>query len=197
MRFRAIIFINAFVVGIAIASMHFYFRESWSNAILTFAIAFFLGYILFYYFFERYIRDKIKIIYKLIHNLKLGKELKGALGEKISDDPINDVEHEVREWARLKKIEIDALKDQEKFRREFLANISHEFKTPLFAIQGYIDALREGMFEDDPDMAKQFLNKAADNLDRLTYLIEDLDEISKLESGRMPMNMQSFDLVQL
>lgn len=197
MRFRAIIFINAFVVGIAIASMHFYFRESWSNAILTFAIAFFLGYVLFYYFFERYIRDKIKLIYKLIHNLKLGKELKGALGDRISDDPINDVEKEVREWARSKKKEIDALKEQEKFRREFLSNISHEFKTPLFAIQGYIDALQEGMMEEDPKLAMQFLAKASHNLDRLSFLIKDLDEISKLESGRMPVNYQNFDLVPL
>lgn len=197
MRFRSLIFINSFLVGAAIAGMNFYFQRSWADALLTLAISFLLGYILFYYFFERYIREKIKIIYKLIHNLKLGKELKGALGNTLSDDPINDVEHEVREWARSKKIEIDALKSQEKFRREFLTNISHEFKTPLFAIQGYIDALQEGMMEEDPDMAKQFLNKASDNLDRLTYLIQDLDEISKLESGRVPMNFDFFDLPQL
>lgn len=197
MKFRAIIFINAFVVGAAIASMHYYFREDWSNAILTFAIAFFSGYVLFYYFFERYIRDKIKLIYKLIHHLKLGKDLKVALGDRISNDPINDVEQEVREWARSKKKEIDALKEQEKFRREFLSNISHEFKTPLFAIQGYVDALQEGMMEEDPEMARQFVTKAAHNLDRLSFLIKDLDEISKLESGRIPVNFQNFDVVLL
>src|SRR5690606_22721704 len=136
----------------------------------------------FYYLFQRYIYNKIKLIYKMIHNLKLGKDLKDALGEKMSDDPINDVERQVRDWAKEKKREIDALKDQEKFRREFLANISHEFKTPLFAIQGYIDTLQDGLVQEDPAMAEQFLTKASQNLDRLMFLIKDLDEISRLES---------------
>src|SRR5690606_17056109 len=96
-----------------------------------------------------------------------------------------------------KKTEIDALKNQEKFRREFLANISHEFKTPLFAVQGYIEALQDGLIEDDPDQARHFLDKASNNLDRLNYLIKDLDEISKLEQGVIPMNYTSFSLIQL
>src|SRR5690606_17038883 len=111
--------------------------------------------------------------------------------------PINDVERQVRDWAKEKKREIDALKDQEKFRREFLANISHEFKTPLFAIQGYIDTLQDGLVQEDPAMAEQFLTKASQNLDRLMFLIKDLDEISRLESGQIPINYQKFDLTVL
>src|SRR5690606_31421319 len=113
------------------------------------------------------------------------------------DDPINDMEQQVREWTKAKKKEIEALKDQEKFRREFLANISHELKTPLFAIQGYIDALQDGMLEEDPETAAQFLTKASQNIDRLNFLIKDLDAISKLESGQVPVNYQKFDLVPL
>lgn len=143
---------------------------------------------------ERYIYSKIKIIYKLIHHLKLGKDLKETLGEQVSADPIADVQKEVREWAIDKKKEIDTLKNQEKFRREFLSNISHEFKTPLFAIQGYIDALQDGLIEEDPILATNFLNKAANNLDRLSYLIKDIDEISKLESGELSINFQQFDI---
>jgi two-component system phosphate regulon sensor histidine kinase PhoR len=134
------------------------------------------------------------LIYKLIHNLKLGKDLKEALGEQLSDDPINDVQEEVKSWAREKKTEIEALKNQEQFRREFLSNISHEFKTPLFAIQGYIEAVQEDLMEEDPDRAKVFLQKASNNLDRLSYLIKDLDEIAKLESGEIKINYQRFDL---
>lgn len=70
---------------------------------------------------------------------------------------------------------------QEKFRRDFLSNISHEFKTPLFAIQGYIEAIQDDEFE-DKELAKDFLEKASKNVDRLSYLINDLDEISKLGS---------------
>jgi two-component system phosphate regulon sensor histidine kinase PhoR len=127
----------------------------------------------------------------------LGKELKDALGDHKSEDPIGDAEKEVRDWAKQKTIEINQLKAQEKFRKEFLSNISHEFKTPLFAIQGYIETLQDGMLEDNPDMAVNFLNKASRNLDRLNYLIHDLDEIAKLESGEVSIVKEKFDLVAL
>lgn len=197
MRFILLVFINAFAVGLSIACMNFYFQQSWGYFLITLAISFTISFVAFYYLFQRYIYNKIKLIYKLIHNLKLGKDLKAALGDRMSDDPINDVERQVRDWAKEKKKEIDTLKEQERFRREFLANLSHEFKTPLFAIQGYIDALQEGMMQEDPEMAAQFLMKASQNLDRLTFLIKDLDEISKLESGQIPITYQKFDLVTL
>jgi two-component system phosphate regulon sensor histidine kinase PhoR len=123
--------------------------------------------------------------------------LKDALGEYVSNDPINDVEQEVKEWARVKKIEIEALKQQEQYRREFLGNISHELKTPLFAIQGYIDALLDDDGLEDHDQVEHFLRKASKNVDRLSYLIKDIDVISKLESGEVPINFEKFDLSQL
>lgn len=197
MKFRLLVFINACAVGLSMAMLNFYFQQQWKYSLITFLIAFSISFLVFYYLFERYIYSKIKLIYKLIHNLKIGKDVKDAIGEHISADPINDVEQEVKDWAKAKKNEIDALKDQEKFRREFLSNISHEFKTPLFAIQGYVDALQDGMMEDDPTMAAQFLDKASKNLDRLTYLIQDLDEISKLESGQVKLNFIRFNIVSL
>jgi two-component system phosphate regulon sensor histidine kinase PhoR len=88
------------------------------------------------------------------------------------------------------------LRKQEKFRREFLSNISHEFKTPLFAIQGYIEAVKDDGFE-DKEMAMPVFGKASKNVDRLSYLIKDLDEISKLESGEMPINFTKFKINDL
>ena len=126
----------------------------------------------------------------------MGKDLKDALGEYVSTDPINDVELEVKEWAGAKKQEIDLLKKQEQFRREFLSNVSHEFKTPLFAIQGYIETLQDCLL-DDPEMAVKFLKKAEKNVERLSYLINDLDAISKLESGEVPIDYRKFDFVLL
>lgn len=194
MKFRSLISINALVVSLAIAIIVYYFQRSWLSLILAFGISFTASFLLFYYLMERYVYSKIKIIYKLIHRLKLGEDLKGALDGHISDDPINDVQEEVRQWAFDKKLEIDALKDQEKFRREFLNNVSHEFKTPLFAISGYLEAIQDGMMVEDPALAENFLEKAVKNLDRLSYLIKDLDEISKLERGDIEMNLQRFDL---
>lgn len=196
MKFRILVLINAAAVAIALAAVNFYFRHSWYDVTVTFLVTLITSFLVFYYLIEKYVYSKIKIIYKLIHNLKLGRDLRDALGEHISADPINDVEAEVKEWAREKKTEIDELRKQEKFRRDFLSNISHEFKTPLFAIQGYIEALQEDGF-DDKELARQFLEKAAKNVDRLSYLIEDLDEISKLESGEIPVNLTRFKINDL
>jgi two-component system phosphate regulon sensor histidine kinase PhoR len=126
----------------------------------------------------------------------LGRDLRDALGESTSTDPIGDVEQEVKDWAREKKTEIEQLRSQEKFRREFLSNISHEFKTPLFAIQGYIEAIIDDELE-DKEMGLKFLQKADRNVGRLSYLIKDLDEISKLESGEIPINYSKFKINDL
>lgn len=197
MQFKLLVSLNALIVALSLSSVNFYFQQSWYYFFITFLVAFCLSFLFFYYIMERYVYRKIKLIYKLIHNLKLGKDLKDALGEQLGDDPINDVQQEVRAWAREKKIEIDGLKNQEQFRREFLSNISHEFKTPLFAIQGYLEALQDGLSEEDPERAELFLQKAMSNVDRLSYLIKDLDEIGKLESGEIKVNYSKFDLAVL
>ena len=195
MKLRVLVFINAFAVAITISAVNYYFRHNIYDASITFVATLVTSFIFIYYLIEKYIVAKINLIDKLIHNLKLGKDLKDAIGDHVSADPINDVEQEVKDWARQKKTEIEDLKKQEQFRRDFLSNVSHEFKTPLFAIQGYIDALLDDM--DDPDMAKQFLEKASKNVDRLMYLVNDLDEISKLESGEIPINYSKFRINDL
>jgi two-component system phosphate regulon sensor histidine kinase PhoR len=196
MKLSVLVLFTALAVGVSIGMVNFYFQHSWYYLAISFGVSFLCSFLVFYYLLEKYIYTKIKLIYKLIHNLKLGKDLKDALGEYVSSDPINDVEHEVKEWAGAKKKEIDLLKKQEQFRREFLSNVSHEFKTPLFAIQGYIETLQDCLV-DDPDQAVLFLKKAENNVERLSYLINDLDAISKLETGESPINYQKFDFVQL
>jgi two-component system phosphate regulon sensor histidine kinase PhoR len=196
MKLSVLVFINALAVALTLAIVNWYFKHSWYDMGVTFSLSFIVSYIVFYYLIEKYVYSKIKLIYKLIHSLKLGRDLRDALGESTSTDPIGDVEQEVKDWAIEKKSEIEQLRSQEKFRREFLSNISHEFKTPLFAIQGYIEAVLDDEFE-DKEMAVQFLQKAAKNVDRLSYLIKDLDEISKLESGQIAINYTKFKVSDL
>jgi two-component system phosphate regulon sensor histidine kinase PhoR len=196
MKLSVLVFINALAVALSLSIVNYYFQHKLFDLVVTFTISFITSYVVFYYLIEKYVYSKIKLIYKLIHNLKLGRDLRDALGESTSTDPIGDVEQEVKDWAREKKSEIEQLRSQEKFRREFLSNISHEFKTPLFAIQGYIDAVMDDEFE-DTDMAMQFLKKAERNADRLSYLIKDLDEIAKLESGEIPINFTKFKINDL
>jgi two-component system phosphate regulon sensor histidine kinase PhoR len=195
MKLRVLVFLNALAVALALAIVNYYFQHKLTDMALTFGVALIVSFVVFYYLIERFVYSKVKLIYKLIHNLKLGKDLKDALGEYVSPDPINDVEQEVKEWAHEKKNEIENLKKQEQFRREFLSNISHEFKTPLFAIQGYIEAIQDG--ETDEATTEKFLSKAARNVERLSFLIKDLDAISKLESGEIPVNYTKFDLASL
>ncbi len=196
MKLRVLVLINAAAVAITLSAVNYYFQHSWYDVAITFGVTIVTSFLVFYYLIEKYIYSKIKLIYKLIHNLKLGRDLRDALGEHVTADPINDVEQEVKEWAKLKKTEIDELRTQEKFRRDFLSNISHEFKTPLFAIQGYIEAIQDDEFE-DLDMAKDFMQKASRNVDRLSYLIKDLDEISKLETGELAINYTKFKINDL
>ncbi len=197
MNFRTLILVISLVFSLLLAGMNYYYERHLPTLIFISVIGFVLSFSLLNYVFQKFVYERIKAVYKLIHNLKLGKELKDALGDHKSDDPIGDAEREVRDWAKQKTTEINQLKAQEKFRKEFLSNISHEFKTPLFAIQGYIETLQDGMIEENPEMAASFLNKASRNLDRLSYLIHDLDEIAKLESGQIILNKEKFDIQTL
>jgi two-component system phosphate regulon sensor histidine kinase PhoR len=109
---------------------------------------------------------------------------------------MDDVREDVEAWAEQRKNEIESLKKNESFRKEFLQNLSHEFKTPVFAIQGYVDTLLQGAM-DNPEINKSFLEKAARNVERLAHLIQDLDEISKLERGEIRLNKQNFIIQDL
>ena len=184
-------------IALLIAATDYLHRGSLTVSGIILVIVAVVCYIFLLNIFERFIYKRIRNVYKLIRNLKLDKGLKDALGEQISDDPIRDAEREVQDWARQRVSELEKLREQAKFRKEFLANISHEFKTPLFATQGYVETLQDGLIDEDPEMAKNFLEKAARNLDRLSYLIQDLDEISKLEMGIISLTIETFDIVQL
>ena len=121
MKLRVLVLFNATAVAVTLSVVNYYFQHSLYYVVITFSVTLITSFMIFYYLLEKYIYSKIKLIYKLIHNLKLGRDLRDALGEHVSADPINDVEAEVKEWAREKKIEIDDLRKQEKFRRDFLS----------------------------------------------------------------------------
>jgi two-component system phosphate regulon sensor histidine kinase PhoR len=111
-------------------------------------------------------------------------------------DPINEMEREVRDWAADKTSEIEQLQTMERYRKEFLGNVSHELKTPIFNIQGYVNTLIDGAWE-DPEVLIHFLKKAAKSTDRIATLVDDLEAISQLESGFLTMEMEVFDINDL
>ncbi|HAW19984.1 MAG TPA: two-component sensor histidine kinase [Flavobacteriales bacterium] len=137
---------------------------------------------------ERFVYQKIKVIYRVIQ---------GRGSEAAVDSPaLDDVQMEAEEWADKKQSEIQALENQAQFRRDFIGNLAHELRTPLFSIQGYLDTLIEGGIE-DPKINYEYLNRADKNLERLTVLVKELDEISTIESGRGSMNSVKTDIVAL
>jgi two-component system phosphate regulon sensor histidine kinase PhoR len=136
------------------------------------------------------------LIYKTIHSLKTQKYDAVIENFDWDKDPIFEMSKEVINWARDKKMEIAQLKKVADFRKEFLGNVSHELKTPIFSIQGYLHTLLDGAM-DDPEVNTKFLKKAAKSTDRLSDLVADLLEISKLESGELVMNEERFDINSL
>ncbi|MBC7616937.1 MAG: sensor histidine kinase, partial [Pedobacter sp.] len=92
MKLSVLVLITALAVGLSIGLVNFHFQGSWYYLLISFGVSFVTSFLVFYYLLEKYIYTKIKLIYKLIHNLKLGKDLKEAIGEYKSSDPINDVE---------------------------------------------------------------------------------------------------------
>ena len=184
------------LIALSTAIVNFFFDTDWLQALITFGVTFGISYLLIYYSLQIFIFRKIKLIYKSIHNLKLGKDDAGVFKDHLSDNPVDDVEKEVEDWAITKRREIERLKEMEKFRREFLANVSHELKTPLFTLQGYIHTLLEGAI-DDPNVNKKFLEKSAHSLERLCGLVDDLDEISMVEKGEMSLVPDVFDINKL
>ncbi len=144
---------------------------------------------------KNYIYRKIKLIYKNIHKLKLESKYKVSEID-VNSDIIGEVEKEVSEWTNSQRKEINQLKALEEYRKNFLGDISHELKTPIFNIQGYVFSLLEGGIQDS-NVNTSFLRKAAQNLERLHTIVEDLDAISRLESGEWVLELQEFDIKDL
>ena len=155
---------------------------------------------LFTYFFlkkviESFIYDKIKIIYKTIHSLKRSKdEDKNKLS--ISGDTLEMVNRQVLEWGESKTREIEELQNLAKYRRDFIGNVSHELKTPIFNIQGYVLTLLDGGLE-DPSINREYLLRAEKSVNRMIAIVEDLEAISQLESGELKLSITRFDIVGL
>jgi two-component system phosphate regulon sensor histidine kinase PhoR len=104
--------------------------------------------------------------------------------------------HEVKQFATNKKLEIEMLKVREEYRREFLGNVSHELKTPLFTVQGYLSTLLDGAMN-DKSIRKKYLERAEKGVERLIYIVQDLDMITKLEIGDLNLDMTEFDIIKL
>jgi two-component system phosphate regulon sensor histidine kinase PhoR len=189
----AIVFILSFLfIGSSLALGE---RILWIPLLIAGSGVFLLSFFIYRYILEKFIYGKIKLIYKTIHTLKSKKSFKD-MDLTLDKDVISKVNEEVTEWAQDRREEIEELKKLEAYRREFLGNVSHELKTPLFNIQGYILTLIEGGLE-DPTINKEYLERSGKNIERMISIVEDLEVISRFETGELELSLINFDIIEL
>ena len=152
---------------------------------------FLLSFLTTSYILNYLINDKITPIYKTISGIPGKKKKKDR-----NKDILAEVEHDVKIWADDKMAEIERLRDLEKYRKDFVGNVSHELKTPIFNIQGYILTLLDGGLE-DPEINRLYLERTEKSIDRMINVVEDLESITKLESGELKLNPEIFDISKL
>jgi two-component system phosphate regulon sensor histidine kinase PhoR len=195
LAFRLSLFITLFVTAAGALFLYPAYGFHLGYTLLMFIFSIVISYGIILWGITQFIDKKFRLIYKTIHNLKVGLK-REPTSLDMSEDIFGKIREEVIEWDKTNRREIERLTDQEEFRRDFLGNISHELKTPIFSIQGYILTLLEGGLEDQT-INRNFLQKAEKSVNRMIEMVDDLDEIAKLESNRMELNVQQFNLVDL
>jgi len=140
---------------------------------------------------ERFIYRRVKKIYDEVSLL----ESESFSSKHITTD-MKTLTEEIEKFAKDKKVEIDTLKIREEYRKDFLGNVSHELKTPLFTVQGYILTLLDGAIK-DKKVSEKYLKRASKGVERLIYIVKDLDMITKLETGDLNLEKNEFDVIEL
>ncbi|TRX38506.1 sensor histidine kinase [Flavobacterium sp. ZT3R18] len=192
---KSALFISLFVSGFCMILSAILFKSTFTEVLLFGLISLFFVYLFSFfvlqYRVERFIYRRVKKIYDDVALL----ESSTFINKPITTD-METLTREVKKFATDKKLEIEMLQVREEYRREFLGNVSHELKTPLFTVQGYLSTLLDGAM-DDKSIRKKYLKRAEKGVERLIYIVEDLDMITKLESGDLNLEFTKFDVVKL
>ncbi len=186
----------AFITSLVLGALSFFslqlLGELSSNTIdLWWAIGFSViisicQFFLFYFSTNKFIKKRIRLIYKNIYRTQ-----KEVITRKTN---ISEVEDQVKTWAEDTKSELDDLREREAFRREFIGNVSHELKTPIFNIQGYLLTLLDGALYDSK-INEKYLLRANKSVERMIHIVEDLEQITKLEARVIQIDVKTIDLV--
>lgn len=192
---KSALYISLFVSVFVMTLYRILDKTSYPNMLLTgfvaLVVVFFFSFYVLQYRVERFIYRRIKKIYDDVSLL----ESSTFINKPIITD-METLSREVKKFATDKKLEIEMLQIREEYRREFLGNVSHELKTPLFTVQGYLSTLLDGAM-DDKTIRKKYLKRAENGVERLIYIVEDLDMITKLESGDLYLEISEFNIIEL
>lgn len=185
-------FYLAGMIGVLLFLFHYFFPEAEIWAIILFVMLCSIGsFFLIQHRIEKFIYKRVKKIYKDLRSL----DETPIVPAPVTTD-IEVLTQEVERFARDRRLEIETLKIRENYRKEYMGNISHELKTPLFTVQGYILTLLDGAHK-DKTVRRKYLKNAGKGVERLIYIVQDLDMITKLEAGALHLVKEDFDLVLL
>jgi two-component system phosphate regulon sensor histidine kinase PhoR len=184
-------FFTALCLSIPVSIAFYIISFNWIDSLIALVVVFTLSFFLIRFVLNEFIYRKIKVIYKYIYQTKANRREEIYYKYVLPAKSIEDVNEDVEKWAEQQKAVIDDLRNNDRYRKEFLQNLSHEIKTPIFAIQGYIDTLLNGAL-DNPAVSKKFLENTSRNVTRMVDLVNDLDEITRLESGEQPIHKKKF-----
>jgi len=188
---RSSLLISLVFVSVLVAILFFLNMLDWKVVTLSTLSLFIISFLVLQVRIEKFIYRRIKRIYDDVALLESSSLISGP----ITTD-MKTLTEEIEKFAKDKKIEIDTLKIREEYRKDFLGNVSHELKTPLFTVQGYIETLLDGAI-DDKSVRKKYLQRANKGVDRLIYIVKDLDLITKLEVGDLNLEKEDFDIIDL
>ena len=187
---------TAGLLAIFVTLLSFLIEFHWPYRLGIFLLVFGVGYLVNYYTIDYFIYRRIKIIYKFIYRTKATRREKFFYDKILPQKSIEEVSRDVEKWAIEKHMEIALLEKNEQFRKEFLMNLAHELRTPIFSVQSYIDTLKNGAIH-DPEVNQRFVNNASKGILRLAQLAEDLNHISRLEAGKIPLSESTFIIQDL
>jgi two-component system phosphate regulon sensor histidine kinase PhoR len=185
------LYITLFSSGLIVFLLYFFFTISLQFCALFSLTIYVFAFFVLQYRVEHFIYRRVKKIYDDVSLL----DSTSFRAEHITTD-MATLTKEVKKFATDKKLEIETLKVREEYRREFMGNVSHELKTPLFTVQGYLSTLIDGAMK-DKNLRNKYLERAEKGVERLIYIVEDLDMISKLEMGDLNLDFSRFNIVEL
>ena len=183
--------ISLFFTVVLVIMLYLSHDITWWFIAIGFVSSYLISFFIIQQRVEHFIYRRVKSIYDKVSLLDASTVHK----DNVTTD-MSTLQEEVERFAKNKRLEIDTLKDRENYRKEFMGNVSHELKTPLFTVQGYILTLLNGAIK-DKKVRDKYLNRASKGVDRLIYIVRDLDMITKLESGDLTLNKQDFDLHEI
>ncbi len=189
----------ATVIFVLVASIVLMLMGSLAASVFILALfAIAVGAVVFgvsYYMIRIFVFRKIKLIYKIISSTKRPSTEAGQ-GLEVDSNMLNQTQNDVEQWMQKEMVARGNEETREQFRREFLSNVSHELKTPIFNVQGYIETLLDGGL-DDREVNMDYLQKAGKGMERMINIVDDLQTISMLESGKLPLDKRTFDITEL